>query len=138
MKHENIVKIYHHDTDCYNVVWHGAYFKWFEIGRVDLSDMAGIDFKVLDEMGILLPVVNVSCRYKHPTKLFDEICISTSIKELRTASVTFKHVITNVKTGVLILEAETSIVTTDLDGKLLRKMPPYLYDSYKKALEASV
>jgi len=137
MKHNNTVKIYHHDTDCYNVVWHGSYFKWFEIGRVELSTVAGIDFKVLDEMGILLPVVNVNCRYKRPAKLFDEICISTSIKELRTTSITFLHTITNIENNVLILEADTTIVTTDRNGKLFRKMPEYLYNNYKKAIKNS-
>ena len=51
IKHENIVKIYYKDTDCYGIVWHGAYIKWFEVGRVELSHLAGIDFKTLDDNG---------------------------------------------------------------------------------------
>lgn len=132
MIHNNVIKIYHHDTDCYDIVWHGAYFKWFEIGRIELSELAGIEFKVLDSMNILLPVVAVNCRYKSPARLFDNICISTSLKELRNASVSFSHLIKNIDKNVLILEAETTIVTTGFDGKLIRKMPEYLYDKYKK------
>lgn len=135
MKHENFVKIYHHDTDCYNVVWHGAYLKWFEIGRIELSQLLGIDFITLDEMGILLPVVELNCRYKSPARLMDEICISTELKELRVASVSFSHSITNVKTGNLILNAVSAVVTTDKNGKLLRKMPDYLYEKYNNVIK---
>ena len=136
MKHENFVKIYHHDTDCYNVVWHGAYLKWFEIGRVELSQLIGIDFITLDKMGILLPVVELNCRYKSPARLLDEICIITELKELRSASITFSHSITNTKSGNTILNALSTIVTTDKDGKLLRKMPDYLYEKYKNTLKS--
>ena len=134
MKHENLVKIYHHDTDCYNVVWHGAYLKWFEIGRIELSQLIGIDFRTLDEMEILLPVVELNCRYKSPARLLDEIYITTEIKELRPPSVAFSHNITNILTESHILSAVSTIVTTDKNGKLLRKMPPYLYDKYNKVI----
>ena len=137
MKHENFVKIYHHDTDCYGVVWHGAYLKWFEIGRVDLSQMVGIDFKVLDEMGILLPVVELNCRYKSPGRLMDELCIITELKELRVASVTFFHTVVNSKTGSILNNAASTVVTTDVNGKLMRKMPDYLYEKYKIVLQSS-
>lgn len=134
MKHENIVKIYHHDTDCYNVVWHGAYLKWFEIGRIELSQLIDIDFRTLDELGILMPVVELNCRYKSPARLMDKICITTELKELKQASVTFSHTITNIKTGKVLLNASSTVVTTNKDGKLLRKMPDYLYQKYNNTL----
>lgn len=134
MKHENIIKIYHKDTDCYGIVWHGAYIKWFEIGRVELSHLAGIDFKVLDEMKILMPVVELNCRYKSPARLFDQLCISTTIKELKKTSATFSHEIRNVKSNNLILHAATTIVTTDMNGKLYKHMPEYLYEKFNKIL----
>lgn len=136
MKHINIVKTYHYDTDCYNVVWHGAYLKWFEIGRIELSQMAGIDFKVLDEMGIMMPVVELNCRYKSPGRLLDELSITTELKELKTASVTFSHIIININTGNLILKADSTAVTTNRQGKLFKKMPDYLYKNYKNITTA--
>jgi len=134
MKHENIAKIYHKDTDCYGVVWHGAYIKWFEVGRVELSHLAEINFKLLDEMEILMPVVDLNCRYKSPARLLDEICITTEIKELKKTSIIFSHVIKNTDTKNLILNATTTIVTIDKNGKLLKNMPEYLYEKYRKIL----
>jgi len=136
MKHENIIKIYHKDTDCYGVVWHGAYIKWFEIGRVELSHLAGIDFKKLDEMAILMPVVELNCRYKSPARLLDELCVTTEIKALKKTSITFSHMMKNIHNNNLILNATTTVVTIDKDGKLLKKMPDFLYEKYSKILPA--
>lgn len=134
MKHENTVKIYYQDTDCYGVVWHGAYIKWLEVGRVELSRQYGICFDELDKMNILLPVVELTCRYKSPARLMDEIVITTELAELKKLSISFAHTIRNKNTDALILTAVSTIVATDLNGKLLRKMPEYLCNSYEKAL----
>jgi acyl-CoA thioester hydrolase len=134
MKHENIVKVYYNDTDCYGVVWHGAYIKWFEIGRVELSHLAGIDFKMLDDMKLLMPVVELNCRYKSPAKVMDELCISTELKELKKISVTFLHTVRNTASNNLILTASTTIVAIDQNGKLQKNMPEFLYEKYKSIL----
>lgn len=133
MKHENIIKIYYTDTDSYGVVWHGAYIKWFEVGRVELSRLAGINFDVLDEMGILLPVVELNCRYKFPARIFDELSVITELKELKNASITFSHTIKNIKDNKLILAAASTIVSTDKDNKLFRKIPDYIYSKFNYA-----
>ena len=137
MKHENIVKIYYKDTDCYGVVWHGAYIKWFEAGRVELSHLAGIDFKVLDEMGIILPVVELNCRYKSFARVMDELCITTELKELKKIFVTFSHTIRNIKTNNLILTATSTVVVTDKNEKLLKTIPCYLKEKYKNIVKTS-
>jgi len=130
MDYTSTVKIYHSDTDCYNVVWHGSYAKWLEAGRIEFSEKIGIKFQELEKMNIQLPVVELNIRYKQPARLFDELEIKTTLKELKKTSVTFWHVIKNINTGMVILTATSTIVTTDVNGKLFRTMPEYLYEKY--------
>jgi acyl-CoA thioesterase FadM len=40
----------------------------------------------------------------------------------------------NIHNNNLILNATTTVVAIDKDGKLLKKMPEYLYDKYQKIL----
>lgn len=135
MEYTSEVKIYHSDTDCYNVVWHGAYIKWLEAGRVEFSEKIGIKFEELDKLNILMPVVDLNIRYKSPAKLFDELEIRTTLKELKRTSVTFGHVITNINSGTVILTADSTVVTTDkVSGKLFRTMPEYLYEKYAEVI----
>lgn len=124
------VKIYHSDTDCYNVVWHGSYAKWLEAGRIEFSEKIGIKFEELKKMNIQMPVVELNIRYKHPARLFDELEIKTNLTELKKTSAAFGHVIKNINTGMVILTATSTIVCTDSNGKLFRAMPKYLYEKY--------
>jgi acyl-CoA thioester hydrolase len=136
MEYTSNTKIYHSDTDCYNVVWHGSYIKWLEQGRVELSEKIGIKFAELDKLNILMPVVDLCIRYKSPAKLFDELQVKTTLKELKKTSVTFEHEIKRISDNTIILTATSVIVTTDKhSGKLFRIMPAYLYDKYSKVLK---
>ncbi|OGI03540.1 MAG: hypothetical protein A2104_04070 [Candidatus Melainabacteria bacterium GWF2_32_7] len=134
MEYTQKVKIYHSDTDCYNVVWHGAYAKWLEAGRIEFSEKIGIKFQELENMNIHMPVVELNIRYKRPAKLFDELEIKTTLQELKKTSATFEHVIKNINSGMVILTATSTIVTTDTNGKLFRTMPEYLYEKYENIL----
>lgn len=134
MKHENHVKVYYVDTDSYGIVWHGAYIKWFEVARVELSGMLGIDFETLENMKIQMPVVDLHVRYKSPARLMDKLLIETQIAELKKTSITFGHKIYNKTSEKLVLTATSTVVTTDINGKLYRKMPDYLYENYKKTI----
>jgi len=137
MKFTQKIKVYHSDTDCYNVVWHGAYAKWLEIGRVEFSEQIGIKFEELDNMNVKMPVVELNIRYKSPARLFDDLEIVTTLEELKKTSAKFGHVINNSQTGMAILTANSTIVTTGEDGKMFRSMPAYLYDKYFEVINHS-
>lgn len=134
IKHEFKVKVYHADTDCYNVVWHGAYFKWLEAGRVEVLESVGIRFAEMEEMGIKMPVTEINIRYKHFGKLYDNLSIATTVEEVGRTHLTFKHEITNIDTGKLIVSAKVTGVTTDKQGKLFREIPTYVRDKLETAV----
>lgn len=135
MKHENRVKIYYSDTDSYGIVWHGAYVKWFEMGRVELINLLGMDFDEFDALDIVLPVVELNIRYKASSKIFDEVLITTEIEELKPSSLTFKHTLTNLTTNKLSVIATSTVVATSRDGKMYRKMPEVIYNKLIASLE---
>jgi len=128
------IKVYPGDTDSYGVVWHGAYLKWLERGRIDVLEQMGIMFKKLDEMGILMPVTEINLRYKHFARPYDELLITSSVEEFGKTHVTFYQEIKNSKTGELILHARVTGVTTNREGRLYRTIPDYLRERYDEIL----
>ncbi len=128
MKHGFKVKVFPGDTDCYGVVWHGAYLKWLEAGRIEILEQIDIKFQEMSVLGILMPVTELKIRYKHFARAYDELSIETSIKELAKARLTFYQEIKNINTGDLILHAAVTGVTTDKNGKLYRVIPDYLQE----------
>jgi acyl-CoA thioester hydrolase len=135
MNHLFEQKVYYSDTDAYGVVWHGAYLRWLEMGRVELCTLMGYNLQELQAKNIVLPVVNINVRYKSSAKLEDEMIIETSVQKYNSLSVSFEQKIFDKKTGKIYIAAIVDVVAIDNNGKLYRKMPPILLDAFEKALQ---
>lgn len=135
MKHLFETKVYYADTDAYGVVWHGAYLRWLEKGRVELCDALGLDLIAMKKADVLLPVTNMNVRYKSSARLNDNIIIETWLEKCNGLSVTFKQTIRNKETNRLHIEAVFDVVAINEAGKLYRKMPDDLFEKLQKGLE---
>ena len=135
MKNIFETKVYYSDTDAYGVVWHGAYLRWLEKGRVDLCNTLGLDLVSMKKMDILLPVTNMNVKYKASAKLDDAIIIETWIEKFNSLSVTFKKVIKSKETDKVFIEALFDVVAINNAGKLYRRMPEDLVECFEKAVK---
>lgn len=138
MKHTFEQKVFYSDTDAYGVVWHGAYLRWLEMGRVYLCEMMGHNLIDLKEQDIVLPVTNLNVKYKMSAKLNDEIIIETEISKFNGLSVTFKQSIYSKDSGKKFIEAEVDVVAISNEGKLYRRMPQILAESFERTLKCPV
>lgn len=138
MKHEFEQKVYYSDTDAYGVVWHGSYLRWLEMGRIELCECMGLNLMDLCEQHITLPVVNLNVRYKASAKLNNELVIQTSIQKFSSIAVTFEQKICDKHTGKTFIEALIDVVAVDDNGKLYRKMPQVLIESFEKVMKEEV
>jgi len=66
------------------VVYYGNYAQYFEVGRVESLRNLGISYKGIEDMGIMLPVVELNIKYLRPAKYDDLLTIKSQIKELPT------------------------------------------------------
>lgn len=132
MKHIFETKVYYSDTDAYGVVWHGAYLRWLEKGRVDLCDTLGLDLVTLKKSDILLPVTNMNVRYKASAKLNDTVIIETWIEKYNSLSITFKQLIKSKETEKVFIEALFDVVAINEAGKLYRRLPEEIVQAFKK------
>ena len=133
--HSFETKVFYGDTDAYGVVWHGAYLRWLEMGRVLLCEQIGLDLVELKKQDVVLPVTNLNIRYKMSAKLNDEIIIETFIEKFNNLSVTFKQTIKSKQTGKLYIEAIIDAVAISNDRKLYRRMPVFVAEAFRKELE---
>lgn len=135
MKHIFEQKVFYSDTDAYGVVWHGAYLRWLEAGRVLWCELMGYKLTDLTARDILLPVVNINIRYKASAKLDDIVIIETGIEKYTPLSVTFKQTIRSKDTGKVFIEAAVDVVAIHNDGKLYRRLPEELQQTFERALK---
>lgn len=135
MKHTFETKVYYADTDAYGVVWHGAYLRWLEKGRVELCDLLGLDLIAMKNADVLLPVTNMNVRYKASARLNDSIIIESWIEKCNGLSVTFKQTIRSKETGRLFIDAAFDVVAINEAGKLYRRMPEDVAIKLQKGIE---
>lgn len=138
MKHRFEQKVFYSDTDSYGVVWHGSYLRWLEMGRVGLCEMMGHNLVDLTNKDIVLPVVNLNVKYKMSARVNDQMIIETEISQFNGFTVTFKQFIKSKESLKTYIEADVTVVAIHNDGKLYRKMPEILAESFDKELKCPV
>jgi acyl-CoA thioester hydrolase len=78
------VRVRYAEADPMNVVYYGNYAQYFEVGRVESLRNLGISYKGIEDMGIMLPVVELNIKYLRPAKYDDLLTIKSQIKDLPT------------------------------------------------------
>lgn len=68
-------KVQYYETDQMSIVHHSNYIRWFEEARCDILEQLGLSYAHLEEIGIIIPVLSVSCEYKTMTRFGDTVVI---------------------------------------------------------------
>ena len=76
------IRVRYAETDQMGVVYHSNYFPYFEAARGEWIRQLGFSYADMEKMGIIMPVVDVHCRYLRPAKYDDLLTIRTTLKEL--------------------------------------------------------
>jgi acyl-CoA thioester hydrolase len=75
------IEIPFHDVDSFNVVWHGNYYKYFEIARTAVLRSISYDIPEMIESGYGWPVIESHCRYINALIYGMKICVVATIVE---------------------------------------------------------
>lgn len=106
-------KINYYETDRMGVVHHSNYIRFLEEARCAHLESIGMPYSRIEEMGLMIPVLNVNCSYKYHVTFNDTILINLKIVEFNGVRMTVKYNIINKETGSLVMNAETRHCFTD-------------------------
>ena len=70
------------ETDAMGIAHHSSYVVWMEAGRTEFMRAHGFTYRELEEMGVLLPVLELNVRYMRAAVYDDELRVSTWLDEL--------------------------------------------------------
>lgn len=76
------VRVRYAETDQMGVVYHSNYFPWFETARAESIRSLGLTYADMEKTGIIMPVVDVHCRYLRPARYDELLTVRTILKEL--------------------------------------------------------
>ena len=83
MYFESTYRVPYADTDQMGVVYYANYLEYFERSRTEMLRSVGLPYSVLEEQGILLPVIEAHCDY-HSFAKYDDLLTFRSYVESHT------------------------------------------------------
>ena len=99
-------KVAFFDLDPMNVVWHGNYVKYMEIGRCALLDKIGYNYTEMVKSGYAFPVTDIKVKYVRPLYFGENAKIVSSLLEYENC-IKIRYEIFNEK-GELTTRAEST------------------------------
>lgn len=116
-----IVPYEHHakyyETDQMGIIHHSNYVKWMEEARLDLMDQIGLNYKQMEEMEIISPVLSISVEYHSMVHFDDTVVIETKLIKYNGIKMEVEYIMRDKETGELRTTARSSHCFLNRSGK---------------------
>ena len=94
-------RVQYYETDQMAIVHHSNYIRWFEEARLDYLKQLGLNYKSMEEQGIIIPVTDVSCKYLISARYDDVLEIIPTPTQYTGVRLSFHYEVRNQLTGIL-------------------------------------
>ena len=121
------IEVPFHDVDMLKVVWHGHYYKYFEIARTALLKKACIDASLMNQLACSFVVIDSQCRHKAPLQFADTATVASWVSKID-HRIEILYVVRRRSDGRLCAKGRTSLVLIDANGHFIRKVPREISD----------
>jgi acyl-CoA thioester hydrolase len=135
-EHETQIRVLYAHTDKAGVVYYGNYLQFFETGRTELLRALGKSYADFERDGIILTVIEASCRYRRPAVYDDLLTVRTRITRVRRTKMDFSYEVLNAG-GELLCEGSTVLGCLEAVSKRPRELPADLVALAEGAMQAS-
>lgn len=117
------------ETDQMGIIHHSVYPVWFEAARTEFIKDMGISYSECEKLGLMLPLINLECKYIKAAHYEDVITIESRISKATPVRLVISYIVKNKSTGDTIATGRTVHVWTDKNRKPvdMRKKAPDIY-----------
>ena len=125
------------ETDQMGIAHHSNYFVWFEMGRSELCLLWGVPYEQWEKAGVILPLAEVSCRYRRPALYDEQLRLVTTLDSVSRVSVSFSYRLLGAE-GEHRAQGWTKHAFASPDGKLIKGGHEFLsplIETMKRVLE---
>lgn len=114
--HETKLRVRYGETDQMGYMYYGNYAEWYEVARVEMLRSLGMTYRSVEEAGVMMPVLELKCKYIRPAFYDEEIKIRVTISEMPATRIRFVYELFN-EAGTLINVGETTLVFVNIQTK---------------------
>ncbi len=116
----SLVRVRYAETDKMGVVYYANYLVWFEIGRTDWLRETGWTYRLMEEEGFGLPVIEVHCAYQTSARYDDDVEIRTRARLVSAVRLAFDYDVVRRADGQALASGYTVHATVDRSGRPTR------------------
>jgi len=113
LKAEVEIQVPFHDVDAMHYVWHGHYYKYYEVVRTKLFQSIDYDVLQMKASGYSWPIIETSCKYVQPMLYNHLIQVSAKIQEYENR-LKIIYRISDAKTDEKLATGHTTQVAVDM------------------------
>ncbi len=129
---ETNIRVRYAETDQMGVVYHSNFFPYFESARAEAIRELGFTYADMEKLGVIMPVVEVHCRYLLPARYDDLLKVKTILRELPLHhKVEFHHEVFNEK-GKQLVSGRVVLYFMESDGMKKTVMPALLREQLER------
>src|SRR5436305_11979299 len=93
-RHVSELRVRYEETDAMGVVYHANFFRYFEVGRVELLRARGVPYRELEAQGFVFAVVEARASYRSPARFDDLLTVGCEVTSLRPARIALRYDVT--------------------------------------------
>ena len=128
------LRVRYGETDQMGYVYYGNYAEFYEVARVEMLRSLGTSYKLMEASGVMMPVVELHCKYLKPALYDQVITIKVILDEMPRAGMRFKYMLYN-EDNELINTGETLLVFIKMDTNKICFIPKELAAKIKPYFE---
>lgn len=110
-------KAQYYETDQMGIIHHSNYIRWFEEARVDFMEKMGMGYDVMEQNGIISPVLAMCCEYKSMVRFGDIVLIRPLIKQYNGIKMVISYTVIDKNTGDLRCVGESKHCFLNQEGR---------------------
>lgn len=130
-------KINYYETDKMSVVHHSNYARYLEETRISMLDFYGLSLEMLENMGYIIPVLELRGCFKESIRFGETIKIVPKLIKVTNLKFYFKYTIYDEQMTAIKHTAESSHCFLDKDFRpvSLKKTAPELFSRLASLVE---
>jgi len=123
MRYQHEVKYY--ECDRMGITHHSNYVRFMEEARIAWMDALGYGFERMEAEGVVSPVMEIECAYKHPTTFKDVIDIDVEVAELSALKISFSYTMRVGETLVCTAKSKHCFLENGRPVSLEKRFPEF-------------
>lgn len=131
LDHTTQIRVRYADTDQMQFAYNGKYIEYFEVARTEMMREIGLPYYLVEENNFMLPVLEVSVKYKSPAFYDDILIVRAFCSEMPVLKIHIDYTVHRDGGKILVAEGYTEHIFMNSETKKAVRPPKFFIDAIK-------